>query len=272
VTPGRRWCLGALVLLVGSCSLRRTGRSLGQDVAQGGLEYLRSDSGRQHIRAFADSSLYSAAAAFRAQVQPTVDSTLQETLRRGTAALGQAEDDLAAQLDGQVSEALTALVRRNLRAAGDEGRTQLDLTLRRLSDGMERDLTPALQRSVTAATQSFMAQLSASVRQELRQAAESAFAGAVRAGVQAGGREAQRSPAWRTVLWIVGIGVAAIVFLGIAWLVRERRRSVAALDVVAEVINQSGTQDMKEQIKRRARDRDVEGWLRHHLQSRGYIG
>jgi hypothetical protein len=269
--PGRLWYLAVFALLVEGCLLRGPGRSLGRGVVQGGLEYLRSDSGRQHVRAFADSSLHSASVAFRAQVQPALDSSVRETLERSTDALQRAEDDLATRLDGRISDALTALVRRNLRAAGDEGRTQLDLTVRRLGENMERDLTPALQRSVTAATQSFMTQLSASVRSELREAAESAFAAAVRAGVREGSHEAQRSPTLRTVLWIAGIGVAAIIFLGVAWLVRERRRSVAALDVVAEVVKQSGSQDMKEQIKRRARDQDIEGWLRRHLERQGYL-
>lgn len=260
----------ALSLVLGSCVFRNAGRSLGRSAASAGLGYFRSDSGRAQLRELSESTLHSATVSFRTQVQPALDSAVREIIAQGDSAVGRAEQRLAGAVEGRLSEALTRLIRTNLRVTGEEGRAQLDLTIQRIAVDLERDLAPALRRSVTATTQDFMAQLSASLRTELKQAAESAFAAAVRAGVQAGGGAAQRTPLWRTVLWIAGGIIAALVFLALAWLTREHRRSVTALDVVTSAIEQEGNTGLKQEIHYRAATRQIEGWLRSYLAKRGY--
>ncbi|MGH7323699.1 MAG: hypothetical protein ACREJ9_03525 [Candidatus Rokuibacteriota bacterium] len=262
--------VAALSMAVGACVIRGAGRSFGRSAAASGLAYVRSDSGRAQLRELSDSTLHQATVSFRMQVQPTLDSAVHEILARGDSAVERAERGLANAVEGRLSEALTRLVRTNLRVTGEEGRAQLDLTIQRLAVDLERDLVPVLRRSVTASTADLMAQLSASVRTELKVAAESALAAAVRAGVEAGAGAARRTPLWKTVLWIGGGIIAALVFLAVAWLIREHRRSVAALDVVTSAIQQEGSSGLKERIHDRAAQRQVEGWLQRYMAKRGY--
>jgi hypothetical protein len=203
-------------------------------------------------------------------VQPTLDSAVREILARGDSAVERAEQRLVGAVEGRLSDALTRLIRTNLRVTGEEGRAQLDLAIQRIAVDLERDLVPVLRRGVTASTADLMAQLSASVRTDLKEAAESALAAAVRAGVQAGAGAARRTPLWKTVLWIAGGIIAALVFLALAWLTREHRRSVAALDVVTGAIQQEGSTGLKEQIHDRAAQRQIEGWLQRYMAKRGY--
>jgi hypothetical protein len=260
----------ALSLALGACVFRSAGRSLGRSAAAAGLAYVRSDTGRAQLRTFSDSALHQATVSFRREVQPTLDSAVREILARGDSAVERAEQRLVGAVEGRLSDALTRLIRTNLRVTGEEGRAQLDLAIQRIAVDLERDLVPVLRRGVTASTADLMAQLSASVRTDLKEAAESALAAAVRAGVQAGAGAARRTPLWKTVLWIAGGIIAALVFLALAWLTREHRRSVAALDVVTGAIQQEGSAGLKEQIHDRAAQRQIEKWLHRYMAKRGY--
>lgn len=269
--PARLVTSLALVFCFSECSIRNAGRSLGHSAAVAGLAYLRSDTGRAAVSAFAESSAHAVAVAFQDRLQPTLDSAVQALLTRGRADLRGAEESLVAVIGGPLSDAMSRLVRTNLRVAGVEARSQLDLTVGRVASDLERDLTPALQRSIVAATQSFGTQLAASVRTELRVAAESALAAAVRAGVESGSKTAQRSPVWQAVLWIGGGLIAALLLVAAAWFYRQHRKSVMALDAVAGAVQRSGTPELKAQIKDRAADRNVDEWLHGYLVKRRYL-
>ena len=266
-----RALLVALLAVMLNACIKSIGRTFGHSVASAGVDYLRSDSGRAAIRSFTDTSVQHAATAFHDHLEPALGSAAESLLARGQGALRHAEDSLAAQVAGPLSDAVSRLVRANVSAAGAEARTQLDLTARAVASTMERELTPALQRSVTAATRSFGTQLAVSVRTELKAAAESALAGAVRAGVNAGTTTAQKSPVWRTVLLIGGGLIAALVLVAIAWLVRQHRQNERALDAVAGAVVRSGTPELQQEIRDRAVDRNVDDWLARYVAKRRYV-
>ena len=281
---GRSWCWGRLVdttwaagwtllLLLGGggCAFDSTGRSLGRGAASGGLEYLETPGTRERVRRVSDSLLFELASSFREQIRPTLDSTIEATLNRGTRALGTAQESLAAGIEGRISGSLQDLARSNMELIGSVGRSQLGLTVAQFSTDMERDLTPALRRSVTLATRDMMLELSENMRTQLGAAAEAAVSGAVRAGIRAGSEGAKKSPVWRTGVILACGFIAALVFLGVAWLVRERRRSLAALDIMAGEINRSGDTAIKSEIKSKASALGVEGWLHSYLARRGHV-
>lgn len=260
----------ALVVAFTACVLNGAGRSLGESAVSGALAYARSDSGRAQIHQLSDSTLHTVATAFRRQLQPTLDSTARALLDRGDTAVARAAEQLASSVQGPLSDAVAQLIRTNLRVTGEAGRAQLALTVRAMGADLERDLTPVLERTVSAATRDFMKQISTGVRTDLKVAAESALDEVVRSGVQTGAGAAQKTTTWKTGVLVAAGVIAALLFLGIAWLVREHRRSVAALDAVTGAVEQSGSSALKTQIQHRAVDRDIEGWLRNWLVKRGY--
>ena len=74
--------------------------------------------------------------------------------------------------------------------------------------------------------------------------------------------------------WLVRIGIAlAVAALGAVALkfYREFHRRQAALEVVTQVIRDSQDPRLREAVKARATQREVEPWLHDFLEDRGYL-
>jgi hypothetical protein len=248
----------------------------------GATAWARSDSGHAAIRAIEVNAVQDATTAVQSRLMPQVDTALGRWLgtTRGTvngildsarATLVLAEDDLAARLEGRLSRAVDSLTTGAIRNAGVEGRRQTQLLVRTLSESVARDFTPVLRSSVTEATRALMAELSEGLRRDLAQAAQQAVAGAVKAGVQAGSGAVQATPLWQTIVRLVIGVIVALLLLAGAWVWREKRQGEQALDAVAEAVGASGNESLKEEIQRRALQRNVEGWLHGFLAKKGRL-
>jgi hypothetical protein len=252
--------------LLNGCAVSGIGSSVGRGAASGGLTYLRSDQGREALRALADSSAVTVASAVRTRIQPTVDSAVVAVLDRGRAAIDQARDSLATAIRTDISSALQDLVRANLATTGLEGRRQTQLLLASASGNLDQELAPALQRSVVRVTDALIMRLTDGLRSQLGAAAETVVVRSVRGGVKAGDQSARGSSTWKTVRFALIGFVVALVLLALVWLYSEVRRSHAALSVVTGEINRRGDESLKLGIKEGARAKGVEGWLHSFLE------
>jgi len=277
-----RILLPVLALGAGACSLSGLGKSVGQGGAEGALDYVRSDSGRASVRQIADSSLGTLTRSAGVSFLPMVDSNLTLFLGKvrstgrgvmddGRNGLKSAQDSLASGLEGPLAASLEKLIRRNIGAAGDEGRKQIQLMMRQLSGSFSDELSPALARSVARVSDSVIARLAIGMRGELKVAAESAVASAVRAGVAAGSKEAERSPILRNVAIFGGAALALLAGFLVYRVWREKKRSQEALDVVTQVISAEGDDRLKGMVKERASRSQVEDWLHSYLEKRGRL-
>jgi len=254
-----------LVFLTG-CAVSGIGSSVGRGAASGGLTYLRSDQGREGLRALADSSAIVVASAVKARIQPTVDSAVVAVLAHGQEAIGRARDSLATAIRMDLSSALQDLVRANLATTGLEGRRQTQLLLASASGNLDQQFAPALQRSILRMTDALLLRLTDGLRNELGAAAETVVVRSVRGGVKAGDQSARGSSTWKTVRFALIGFIVALVLLALTWLYSEVRRSHAALSVVTGEINRRGDESLKLGIKEGARAKGVEGWLHAFLE------
>jgi hypothetical protein len=255
-----------LAALLCGCAVGNLGSSVGRGAASGGLSYLRSEPGRQALRAVADTSALLVASAVRTRVQPVVDSAVVAILDRGNQAIDRARDTLAVAIRSDISASLQDLVRANLETTGLEGRRQSQLLLASVSGGFDRDLGPALQRSVVRLTDALVARLSDGLRTQLGAAAESVVIRTVQSGVKAGDQSTRKSSTWKTIRFALIGFVVALILLALVWLYAEVRRSHAALQVVTGAINRQGDDRLKVGIKEDARAKGVEGWLHSFLE------
>ena len=265
--------VAAIGAVCGCASLDSTGRRLGASVGSGVVS--------------------GATKSFKSQLTPALNRGVEGALRgarfqldtasallveRGNQAIGGYGAQLEQTVRGPLSDALQELVRANVRAAGEQGRAQATLLTGQLSADLGA-LTPRLDSAVTHAaanaTAAVTKQLAQDLRGELRTSlvaaagdiADKAAARAVRSVDQG----ARRSP---LVKWGIGIGVAlAVAALGAVAVrvYRELRHRQAALDAVAQVIRESQDPRLKEAVKERATQMNVEPWLNSYLKQRGYL-
>ena len=254
----------ATLLLLSGCAPRGVGITVGRSLADGATGYLQSARGRAAIRSFVDSSMTSVTASFEDRLMPRVDAAVDAVLADARGAVGKIESDVAASLDGRLAEASERYLTRSIRAAGLETRLQLAAALREAGEHTRADLTPALTAGIRDATRELVREFSHGVRTDLRVAAESALAGVVRTGVREGRSEVKRSP----IPWVVGGGAGALILASMIWVIRDRRRGLAALEVIAEQLNLHGDAALKAEIRARGVERGTEGWLHSFLSRR----
>ena len=267
VRASRAWilCLSFVAVLSG-CAVNNLGASVGRGAASGGLNYLKSDQGRQALREVADSSAILVASVVRTRVRPVVDSAVVAILDRGQVAIDRARDSLAVAIRTDLSAALQELVRANLETTGHEGRRQTQLLLASASGNIDRDFAPALQRSVLRMTDALFVRLADGLRSQVGVAAESIVIRSVQSGIRAGDQSTRKSSTWKTIRFALVGFVVALILLALVWLYAEVRRSHAALQVVTGEINRRGDESLKVGIKEGAREKGVEGWLHSFLE------
>lgn len=265
--------LGALVALVVVSSCGGIFRSAGQNALQGARTELETPETNATIRRLADSSMASVDSAFRRDLAVSLETTwtgitssADTTILGAEQALLRIEDSLAVAIQGQVSEALEALIRRNIAELGEGTRREIPVLTAELAAGLSRDLSPAIAGAIRDGTREFVAQLSDGVRTDLGEAMEEALVNAVQKAVRAGTEEG--SPLLRNIA--IGAG-GFLLLLGCFWAYRDRKHHREALAAVAQAIDLRGDDRLKEQVRQFTAARDVEGWFRGFLDNRGLL-
>jgi hypothetical protein len=276
------------VIVLGSVGCAAIGKPIGRGALAGAQRYVRTEPGRDSVRAMIDTLL---AHAGRSS-QPVLDTATtrllvkaQLALDTATARLSAAEervlvrtrDSLTAVLRGEWSDALAKLARAGVQGAGQQGTIELARIVLGLRTEMDRQLITHLDNAVAAAagnaidsiSSRFAVRLSTDLRAGLVLVADTVARVGARAAVESAGSTAPKTSAWKraTKIAIYAIGgvILAALILAAAWLYNERRRNREMLAVVTEEIHRSGDSKLKSRIKTRATQRQIEGALRDFL-------
>jgi hypothetical protein len=243
---------------------QNVGSSAASSAADGGLSFLRSEPGREAIRAITDSTTASLSLGVQRELTPLLNGAVEQLTVEGQGLLRSTRDTLAASIEGQLSAALRTLLQANIQAAGEESRGQIQLLTAQLGTDLERSIFPALSFAVGQAVDTAMVRLATAAGGSLRVAVDTIVGSAVRTGLDQA--RTQGEPIWRRIL--LGSALVALTLMGIAifWLWRDRRRRGEALFAVAQAINDAGAKDVKASVKRQARDQRIEGYLNTFLE------
>ncbi len=273
-----------LVLGLGLGGCAAIGKPIGRGALAGAQSYVRTEPGRDSVRAMIDTLL----AHTGRSSQPVLDTATTRLLAKAQLALDTAtsrlsaaeehallrtRDSLTAVLRGQWSDALAQLARSGVHGAGEQG----SLELARLILGLRGTIMPHLDSAVSIAaahaidsiSSRFAMRLSGDLRAGLVLVADTVARVGARAAVQAAGTAAPQTPLWKRVTKIAGFAIGGLILaaliLAAAWLYRERKRKEEMLSVVTEEIHRSGDENLKSRIKMRATQRQIEGTLRSYL-------
>jgi len=263
----------ALVPLAGCGALQTQARGLGGSLVSGATGNLDSDSTRERIHRVSDASLASVASAYQSRLFPVLDTTFLRLSAGAHNFLHGTQDSLTLAIRGPISASFQALLRDNLRTAGQESRAQLALTMAGLDQELQARIVPVLVGAVGASVDTALARAAAG-ESKLRPMVDSIVTSAVRAGVKTGIETARDAgePIWRKFVLGGAAVLATLLALVGWWLWRERKQRGEALAAIAEAINhhvESGDGEIKKRIKARAQARQVEGYLLSFLEKEG---
>jgi hypothetical protein len=266
------------IFLVGSgaaACFKALGKGVGDGAVIGARDQLATESTRVVLHQVTDTAIGYVNAALQRSVVPTLNSTTSGILADARTTVRGVEDTLAIAIEGRLSESLQRLVAANLASAGTGTRNQVHELMHQVSLDLTAEISPAIDRTVQSAGQKLASAVSERFADEwerrLSAQVESTAARAAKAAAAAGGKEVGSQPVWKTVVGLVIGIIVAILALAAAWIWRQKRRSQQALSAVTQAINSTGTPELKAEVKRRAMDGKVEGWLHDFLEKQGHL-
>jgi hypothetical protein len=281
--PGRSGRLLCVIVLSAAAAAatacggieRRIGASAARTIEQTGAQF-RSGPGRDSIIASTDSIASYLSAAVTRRVLPALDTVETQLLAAVQSALYEVRDSVTGALTVHWTPALAGLVAGTVGSAGQQGQHELAALLRTFQAESQYHLLPLIDLAVGNATAAALDGVAARLGPQF-QAGLLALADSV-ARVGARAAVGQTTPVWRNLRWLLLLAGMIVFALLALWFHLQRRRvernydrSVAALAATTDAIHETGARAVAEAVQRRARQRDVEPWLREFLRERGAL-
>jgi hypothetical protein len=254
---------------------RRIGASAARTVEHTGAQF-RSGPGRDSLIASTDSIASYLASAVTRRVLPVIDTVETQLLASVQSALYEVRDSLTGAVTVHWTPAIQGLIAGSVGAAGQQGQYELAALLRTLQAESQTQLLPLIHLAVGNATAAALDGVAARLGPHF-QAGLLALADSV-ARVGARAAVGQTTPIWKNLQWLLVLAGMIVFALLALWfhlqrrrVERDRDRSVAALAATTDAIHEVGARDVAQAVQRRARQRDVEPWLREFLRERGAL-
>jgi hypothetical protein len=254
---------------------QRIGASAARTIEHTGAQF-RSGPGRDSIIASTDSLASYLSAAVTRRVLPALDTVETQLLATVQSALYEVRDSITGAVTVHWTPAVEALIAGSVGSAGQQGQHELAALLRTLQAESQYHLLPLIDLAVGNATAAALDGVAARLGPQF-QAGLLALADSV-ARVGARAAVGQTTPIWKNLRWLLVLAGMIVFALLALWFHLQRRRverdydrSVAALAATTDAIHETGARDVAAAVQRRARQRDVEPWLREFLRERGAL-